>query len=359
VPAGSDAPSNLVSHTGRRATLAMVARAAGVSLPTVSRVLNGRGEVSAATRARVQRALHEFGYVPQPGRRARGGAQVIDLVFDDLVSPYSLEVLRGVVDAGAAAGVDVVVGRMPAEGTGPSRSELSWARRLRARGREGLIVVTSELSLEQVEGFGRAGLSLVLIDPLLIGPLNPPRAHVCSVGATNWLGGLAATQHLLELGHRRIAYAGGPLAATCSQARLHGYRAALENAGIPADPDLVSDGRFHYDDGLAAGARFLELSRPPTAIFAGSDAKALGVLEAARRRGLRVPDDLSVVGFDDTVLAELATPSLTTVRQPLQDMGRVALRRLLRLIAGEPLDSHHVELATDLVVRGSTAPPPR
>ncbi|GAA5170008.1 LacI family DNA-binding transcriptional regulator [Amycolatopsis dongchuanensis] len=338
--------------SGKRATLAMVAEAAGVSLPTASKVLNGRGDVSDATRARVEEALREFGYVPQTGRRLPVPTRVVDLVFDDLRSPYSLEILRGITEAGAEIGVDVVVGKVPAaEPAGPLAPEHSWAQRLKSSGRQGLIVVTSELSLAQVEGFARAGLPLVVIDPL-----NLPRVEVTSVGATNWSGGLAAAEHLLSLGHRRIAFAGGPLPASCSQARLHGYRAALENAGVPADPELVLHGDFQFESGLEMGTRLLSLPRPPTAVFAANDATALGVLEAARRRGMRVPEDLSVVGFDDTVLAELATPGLTTVRQPLHDMGRVALRTLLRLIAGETLDSHHVELATNLVVRGSTAP---
>ncbi|MTD52871.1 LacI family DNA-binding transcriptional regulator [Amycolatopsis pithecellobii] len=329
----------------------MVADAAGVSLPTASKVLNGRADVSAATRARVAEVLREFGYVPQAGRRTVAPARVADLVFDDLRSTYSLEILRGVTEAGAEAGVDVVVSRPPASvESGPLTPEDTWAQRLRSGGREGLIVVTSELSLAQVESFARAGLPLVVIDPL-----NLPRVEVTSVGATNWSGGLAATEHLLGLGHRRIAYAGGPLEASCSQARLHGYRAALENAGCATDPELVLHGGFQYGDGLDMGTRLLALDMPPTAIFAGNDAAALGVMEAARRRGLRVPEDLSVVGFDDTVLAERSTPALTTVRQPLQDMGRVALRTLLRLAAGETLDSHHVELATNLVVRDSTA----
>jgi len=336
---------------GKRPTLAMVADAAGVSLPTASKVLNGRGDVSASTRARVEEVLREFGYVPQAGRRVVPPARVVDLVFDDLVSPYALELLRGVTEAAAEAAVDVVVTRLPdAEHRGPLTPENSWAQRLKSSGREGLIVVTSELSLAQVEGFARAGLSLVVIDPL-----NLPRVEVTSVGATNWLGGIAAAEHLLDLGHRRIAFAGGPVQASCSQARLGGYRAALENAGVRVEPDLLRHGAFRYDDGLEMGTRFMALPHPPTAVFAASDATALGVMEAARRRGLRVPDDLSIVGFDDTVMASLATPALTTVRQPLEDMGRVAVRTLLRLIAGETLDSHHVELATNLVVRGSTA----
>ncbi|MEU5265782.1 LacI family DNA-binding transcriptional regulator [Amycolatopsis sp. NPDC021455] len=338
----------------KRATLATVAETAGVSLPTVSKVLNGRTDVAAETRTRVESALRELGYVPQNGRRTLAPSRVVDAVFDDLVSPYTLEVLRGVTDAGAELGIDVVVGRMPTpDPGGPLNPEDHWAQRLKSNDRSGLIVVTSELSLAQVESFENAGLPLVVIDPL-----NPPRAEVTSVGATNWSGGVTATEHLLSLGHRRIAFAGGPLEASCSQARLHGYRAALENAGVPFDPDLVRHGEFDHPDGLAMGERLLALAEPPTAVFAANDATALGVLEAARRRGLRVPQDLSVVGFDDTMLARLATPPLTVIRQPLNDMGRVAVRTLLKLITGDTLDSHHVELATQLVVRESTGPAP-
>jgi LacI family transcriptional regulator len=338
--------------SGKRATLAMVADAAQVSVPTASKVLNGRGDVSPSTRARVEEVLRDFGYVPQANRRTAAPTHVVDLVFDDLVSPYSLELLRGVTEAGAAEGVDIVVGRVPTTtGTGPMTSENNWAQRLKSSGREGIIVVTSELTLAQVEGFARAGLPLVVIDPL-----NLPRVEVTSVGATNWTGGVSATEHLLGLGHRRIAFAGGPVQASCSQARLHGYRAALESAKLEFDPELVLHGAFGYPDGLDMGTTLLALDNPPTGIFAASDATALGVMEAARKRGLRVPEDLSVVGFDDTLMAALATPALTTVHQPLQYMGRVALRTLLQLIAGKTLDSHHVELATHLVVRESTAP---
>lgn len=336
----------------RQVTLAMVAEVAGVSLATVSKVVNGREDVAGATRARIEAVLQEYGYVPQRGRRIAGPARTIDAVFDCLDSPYELEVMLGVTDAAAELGVDVVVGRARSgDRRGPLSPEDQWAQRLKSNGRAGLIVVTSELSLSQVEAFERAGLALVVIDPL-----NPPRAEVTSVGATNWTGGVAAAEHLLGLGHRRIGFAGGPTQSAPGQARLHGYRAALEGAGIAYDPRLVLHGTaFGYPEGVEMGGRLLDLDDPPTAVFGASDATALGVVEAARRRGVRVPDELSVIGFDDTVLARLATPALTVIRQPLQDMGRVALRTLFRLIDGAPLDSHHVELATHLVVRDSTA----
>jgi LacI family transcriptional regulator len=138
---------------------------------------------------------------------------------------------------------------------------------------------------------------------------------------------------------------------------MHGYRAALEAAGITVPEGYVRSGRFRYQDGVSGTAALLDLDEPPTAVFAGNDETAAGVIEAARIRGLRIPEDLSVVGFDDTQIARFASPPLTTVRQPLREMGAVALRTALRLAAKEKLDSHHVELATELVVRHSTAQP--
>jgi len=335
----------------KRSTLGMVASDSGVSLPTVSKVLNGRADVAPETRARVEAVLRRHQYVPQAARRTGAPESVIDLVFDDFVSPYSTEILHGVTDAGAEVGIGVVVGRFPTPTAGPLAPEDAWARRLIESRREGLIVVTSELTPAQLAAFDRVGLKLVVIDPV-----NLPRADVVSIGATNWSGGLSATRHLVELGHRRIAFIGGPVTASCSQARFHGYRAALENVAVSPDPELIVHGDFGFDAGLQWGKHLLDRPDPPSAIFAASDPMAVGVLAAARLRGLHVPQDLSVVGFDDSFLTQWSTPALTTVRQPLRDMGRVALRTVLRLIAGEPLDSHHVELATSLVIRGSSGP---
>ena len=338
----------------KRPTLATVASAAGVSMPTVSKVLNGRSDVSPDTRARVERVLREHQYVP-PRRSPRipATARVVDLVFNDLLNPYSTELMHGVIEAGDEAGVDVAVGRFPHRTDRGSREGArEWARRLVAADRAGIIVVTSELTIEQIAAFDEARLPLVVIDPM-----NLPRVDVVSVGATNWSGGFTATEHLVQLGHERIAFVGGSVRASCGQARLHGYLAALSTATIPVDPDLVCHGRFTYDTGYEQGLRLLRRAQPPTAIFAGCDPIAFGVIEAARERGLSVPTDLSVVGFDDTYTAAWSAPPLTTIRQPLQEMGRVALRTLVRLGAGQSLDSHHVELATRLIVRNSTAPP--
>ena len=332
----------------RRATLAVIAKAAGVSLPTVSKVLNGRADVAEVTRARVQRLLVEHDYVASAKRRGQMAGRVIDLAFNSLTSPYALEIIRGVTEAAAEEEVDVVVGQTPDDTLGAR-----WARKLAGSGREGIICVTSKLTAQQRRQFADMGIPLLVIDPV-----NLPTDDVPSVGATNWAGGLAATEHLIQLGHRRIAAIGGREDALCSRARLHGYRAALDAAGVPADPALVRHGNFQHEPAYRHALDLLDLEDQPTAVFAGSDLQAFAVIEAARVRGLRVPQDLSVVGFDDLPVARWVAPPLTTVRQPLTDMGRMAVRVLLRLAAGETLESHRVELATQLIVRESTAPPP-
>jgi LacI family transcriptional regulator len=336
-----------------RTTLAIVARAAGVSLPTVSKVLNGRPDVAADTRAHVERILREHDYAA-PAKRRRTQGRTVGLVFANMVSAYAAELIRGVTDGGSESGVDVVVGRaLDGDGQLGAAPPDSWARQLANAGREGIILVTPRLTSRQVASFERARIPLVVIDPI-----NLPREDVTSVGATNWAGGVSATEHLIALGHRRIAFVGGPQQAASSQARLHGYRAALENAALAVDADLVTHGNFHYDQAYHLGLQLLKRPDPPTAIFAASDVTAFGVMEAARTAGLRIPDELSIVGFDDTFIAAWSTPPLTTVHAPLRDMGRVAIRTLMRLVAGETLDSYHVELATHLVVRGSTGRPP-
>jgi LacI family transcriptional regulator len=337
-----------------RTTLATVAASAGVSVATVSKVLNGRSDVAATTRALVQEVLQKHDYAASAPQRSEVAAHpTVEVEVDGELRAYSSEIVQGVVDAGAQLGIAVVVStHVGRAGNRPAERPRAWARALAAAGRRAVIAVTSELTAEHLAALRRAKVPLVVVDPMAL-----PHARVTSIGSTSFAGGLTATQHLLVLGHRRIGYVGGPASAACNHARLHGYRAAMEAYDAPVLPGFVTMGRFDYVNGVTNGAAMLDLPEPPTAIFAGSDEVALGVIEAARARGLRVPQNLSLVGFDDTQLARMASPPLTTVRQPLREIGGVALRTALRLAAGETIESHHVELATTLVVRGSTAPP--
>jgi LacI family transcriptional regulator, galactose operon repressor len=329
----------------RRPTLAAIAAEAGVSLPTVSKVVNGRPDVAPDTRARVERLLGELRYHRPGGRRGRR-AGLVDVIFNGLDSPWAVEILRGIEDWCSAHSTGAAVSAIRHGSARPA----SWTSALASHDTDGVILVTSELTIPELDQVREESIPLVVVDPA-----NMPDPDVPSVGATNWAGGLAATDHLLSLGHHRIAAITGPADYLCSRARVDGYRSALERSGASFDETLVRNGDFHHEGGFQRGGELLDLAEPPTAIFAGSDQQALGVYEAARQRGLRIPEDLSVVGFDDLPTARWVSPPLTTIRQPLADMGRMAAEMLGNLIDGVALRSQRVELATELIVRESTA----
>jgi LacI family transcriptional regulator len=332
----------------QRPTIALIAAEAGVSQATVSKVINGRSDVAPATRERVERLLRSHNYLA-PGRQHRARRSgLVDLIIGGLDSAWAVEILRGVEAECAQRGVGTVVSLVPPGEATPS----SWAALPVLHHSDGVILVTSEVTEQQRAQVERNGVALVVIDPI-----DMPGNGVPSIGATNWAGGLSATEHLLGLGHRRIATIGGRKEMLCSQARIDGYRAALERAGIEVDRELIRFGDFQHEGGFRCAEELLALPEPPTAIFAGSDQQAMGVYEAARQAGLRIPQDLSVVGFDDLPMCEWLSPPLTTVRQPLEEMGRVAARTLFLLLEEQNLVSPRMELATELKVRHSTAPP--
>jgi len=330
---------------GSRITISTIAREAGVSVPTVSRVLNGRSDVAPQTRARVEELLHRYGYQRRAGRARDGAAGLVDLVFNDLDSPWAVEVIRGVEDVTHAAMVGTVVSAVH-QRPEPART---WLRNLQVRATDGVILVASDVPSPVHEGLRRLGIPTVVIDPAGV-----PTQDVPTIGAANWTGGVAATEHLLELGHRRIGFIAGPRRLLCSRTRLDGHLAALEAAGVEPAEELIQQGDFYHESGYECAGRLLGLDKPPTAIFASSDQMAFGAYEAVRRRGLRVPDDISIVGFDDLPEARWSSPPLTTVRQPLSEMGALAARTVLRLAQGERIESMRLELATELVVRDST-----
>jgi len=328
----------------RRITIAAIAREAGVSVPTVSRVINGRSDVAAGTRQRVEELLNRHDY-RRRSSRVNGGTELIDLVFNDLDSPWAVEIIRGVEEVAHSSGVGTVVSAIHRR----TASTRQWMQNLRARASDGVILVTSELASPVHAELRRLNVGVVVVDPAGV-----PSIDVPTIGATNSIGGLRATEHLISLGHKRIGFITGPMRLLCSQARLDGYRAALQAAGLTVSDELIYEGDFYHESGFSGGNTLLGLEKPPTAIFASSDQMALGVYEAVRQRGLRVPDDVSVVGFDDLPEVRWSSPPLTTVRQPLAEMGRLAARTVLRLAQGERIPSPRVELATELIVRDST-----
>lgn len=336
------------SGTSRRSTLAAIAAEAGVSTPTVSKVVNGRPDVAPSTRLRVERLLDEYYYMrPGDPDRRRNRPRLIDLVFNDLDSLWVVDIMRGVEQWAASHETGVAISAVRQGNARPA----SWTGTLAHHNSDGVIAVIPELTEQQHGQLHAAGIPLVVVDPV-----NPPPPDLPSVGATNWAGGLAATEHLLGLGHRRIAAIGGPEHYLCSQARLAGYSSALERARVKIDRALVRNSDFHHEGGFRCGGELLDLADRPTAIFAGNDQQALGVYEAARQRGLRIPQDLSIVGFDDLAIARWLPPPLTTVRQPLSEMGWEAAQMLGDLMEGGTRRGRRVELSTELVVRESTGP---
>jgi LacI family transcriptional regulator len=335
-----------------RVTLARVAQEAGVSPATVSKVVNGRAGVGAATRMAVEAAVEKSGYVAIAERQRpfRGaGEPLVEVLVEVFQHPYNATLLDGASQATEEAGAGLVVRLLTAV---VDEDALAWAQKLARAGRVGVIEVTARYSKARADALRTVGLPLVLVDPL-----DEPRTSVYNIGATNWAGGVEATRHLLELGHRRIAYVGGPPTIACNIARQHGYMAALHQAEVAFDPSLVLHGSFTFEHGLDAAMQFLSRRQRPTAIFAGSDLAALGVLEAARRLHISVPEQLSVVGFDNTGVAASSAPPLTTVHQPILQIGEAAVRTLFRLASGDAAPKR-IELATHLVVRASTAPVP-
>jgi LacI family transcriptional regulator, xylobiose transport system transcriptional regulator len=330
-----------------RATIATIAREAGVSVPTVSRVLNARSDVSAATRTRVEAAISRHGY-RRRGASASPPAPVVDVVFPELDGAWAVEVMRGVTRIAREEGLMVNLAES-ATRTAPGQG---WVDAVLARRPAGVILVVFDLTDEQHAQLTSRGIPFVVMDPA-----GEPAEGVPAIGSANWNGGMAAARHLLQLGHRRIGVIAGPPELLCSRARLDGYRAAMDMAGIAIEPALVRSGDFHVEGGREAGLALLRLPEPPTAVFAGSDLQALGLYEAARELGVRIPDELSVVGYDDLPVARWVGPPLTTIHQPLAEMAEMAARMVIAMSRGAAPVTRRLDLATSLVVRQSTAPP--
>ncbi|WP_020013494.1 LacI family DNA-binding transcriptional regulator [Promicromonospora sukumoe] len=337
-----------------RATLADVARHAGVSTSTASKALNGRHDIARSTRERVLEAVAALGYRPTT-QWEPPPARTIAAVFDALASPYVANVLDGILAAATSARANLLVRAAPDRAVRATRAAArAWVAEQKESGVAGIVGITLAAPNAVLQAAKEVRMPFVMIDPV---DVDDPRT--VSVGSSNWAGGRTATEHLLDLGHRRIGWIGGPAASAAARERLHGYRAALDSAGIDLEQELVRSDSFSIDTGLVHGRALLALPEPPTAIVTGDDEIAVGTLAAARELGVPVPGRLSVVGFDDTPQAGWTSPPLTSVHQPLAGMGRMAVETLLAMADGVQPASRHVQLATSLTVRDTTAPPAR
>jgi LacI family xylobiose transport system transcriptional regulator len=329
----------------KRVTLNQIAAQTGVSVTTISKVLNGAADVSSATRELVEDHLRTSGY---RRRRSAQRREYIEVVLHALGGEWALAVIEGVRESAARVGMAVSLSVSgDRHSPGPE-----WLDAVIRRRPTGIILLFADVPAEGREALKARGIPFVIIDPA-----GDPAPGIPAVGSANWSGGVAATRHLLELGHRRIAAITGPEQVMCSLARLDGYRAAMMSAGAAVEPEWIRFGDFQRDGGERHAAALLRLADPPTAIFAGNDLQALGVLHAAAAAGVAVPRGLSVVGFDDLPIAELASPRLTTIRQPLREMAEQATRLVLESVESPQPNVTRVELATSLVVRDSTAAP--
>ncbi|MFC4532140.1 LacI family DNA-binding transcriptional regulator [Sphaerisporangium dianthi] len=337
-----------------RATLADVARLAGVSPTTASKVLNGRTDVGAKTRELVLSVMAEIGYTPTAARHERPRVQALITMLDIVESRYAGTVLKGILVAASSAEAELLL-RLPARepiSTSPTAAR-TWLAEQKASGVAGIIALAVAVPGSVLTAAEDLEVPVVTIDPI-----DTTESRVVSIGSTNWAGGRSATEHVIRLGHRRIAWIGGPLGSAPSVERFHGYQAALDSAGITPDRALVRHEAFSVEAGLRHGHDILALDERPTAIVAGNDEIAVGILAAAKELHITVPGELSVTGFDDTPQTQWITPRLTSVRQPLVGMGRMAVETVLAMADGVQPASRHLQLATTLSVRDSTGPVP-
>jgi LacI family transcriptional regulator len=333
-------------HPRPRTTIRDVARQAGVSVATVSKVLNNRYGVAASTYAHVQKVIAELGYeaslVAQSLRNHR--TNVIGILVADL-EPFSTELLKGAADAIRGSGYELVIysaGGSTADHEGWERRYLS---RLSGTLIDGAILVTPTIIDVNY------GAPFVAVDPHT-GTSNMP-----TIDADNLRGARLATEHLIELGHKRIAMLTGRHDLQSSVLREQGYRQAMKKAQLEVDEQLVQPGEYHQAPSRNSARKMLARPNPPTAIFAANDISAIAAMAVAVELGLRVPADLSVVGFDNIPESALSNPALTTVEQPIRLMGCRAVEMLIELIRGHALEETHLTLDTRLLVRQSTAAP--
>ena len=333
----------------RAPTLRDVARVAGVSVPTVSKVLNGRDDVSPATRERVHEATAQIGYrrVPSAAVDALIAEQLVDLVLPAVGDSWASALIGGVERVAALGGLDLVIIMVRHD----DPQQRSWVERLVDHRSRGALIAVAQPTAAERRLLDRARIPFVLIDPA-----GTPDRSAPSVGVSNWAGGHDAASLLLEQGHRRFAVIAGDARSVNSRERTGGFLSGVRERQPEATVPVVYGG-WTTETTTQAASDLLRSASRPTAVFACNDNMALGVYEAAYGLGLRVPDDLSVIGFDDLVEARVASPPLTTVRQPIAEIGAAALRSLLDLRGGHPI-SRRLELATELVIRGSVAPPP-
>ncbi|GGS39893.1 LacI family DNA-binding transcriptional regulator [Deinococcus knuensis] len=329
-------------------TIADVARLAGVSKVTVSKTLNNTGRISEETRQRVLKAAQDLGYVANPAARRLRGARtnLIGMVIPELISPYFAEVARAAAEVASEAGLDLGVFTTSRN---PQR-ERERVATLTSGVADGVLIVVPTDAAQHIATLEKSRVPIVLLSHFGVSTDLP------NIRADSYHGARAATEHLIGLGHRRVAFISGAVESSQAYERLRSYRDTMAAHGL-TDPALIRTGNFTQRRGFEAAGELLDLPDPPTAIFAASDATAFGVMDAVKDRGLRVPHDISVVGFDDVAAASQCHPALTTVRHPVHEMSEAALNLLADALQGRNVRGTQLDFPSELVVRDSTAAP--
>jgi LacI family transcriptional regulator len=326
-----------------------VAEAAGVSTTSVSRYLNGHIVLPPATASRIDLAVHELGYRPNAiaRRLSRGASETLGFVTTDIAYPFFAAVASAAEEEASRLGYSMAI----FNSRNDMSRELLFLSKIGDRQVDGMLFMTNHVddgSLARKIGQSRR---VVLLDEDVAGSEAP------RVFAANETGGRLATRHLIEQGHTRIAYVSGPTGMISAEERFRGFSAALAEAGLLPDPDLIYFGRYEEDFGTSAFQQFWSIDNPPTAVFATADMLAIGVIKAARASGLEVPGDLSVVGFDDMLHVNLLTPPLTTVRHSATEFGRQGVRLLVDTIKGNPTPDAPIRIPVELIIRDSVSRP--
>ncbi|MGG4405544.1 catabolite control protein A [Geobacillus stearothermophilus] len=326
-------------------TIYDVAREANVSMATVSRVVNGNPNVKPSTRKKVLEAIERLGY--RPNAVARGLASkkttTVGVIIPDISNIFFAELARGIEDIATMYKYNIILSNSDQN----KEKELHLLNTLLAKQVDGLLFMGGTITEEHVAEFQKSSVPIVLA--ATVGPEEIPSVNIDYEQAT-----FEAVTYLLEKGNRRVAYVTGPTDDPINQRKLAGYRRALEERGVPYDEELVVEGDNSYDSGLEAYEKIAELAERPTAVFAGTDEMALGIIHSAQDYHVRVPEEVEVVGFDNTRLATMVRPRLTTVVQPMYDIGAVAMRLLTKYMNKEKVDNHIVVLPHRLEVREST-----
>jgi LacI family repressor for deo operon, udp, cdd, tsx, nupC, and nupG len=328
-------------------TIKDVATLAAVSIATVSRVLNGNSNVSEETRARVLDAIRKLNYQPNALARnlRRSETRTITAIFPDLANTFFSRIIKGMEKVADERGFNILIG----DTNNDPVKEMKFINLLRERRTDGIIFTTARVDSRHI-------IEISDKAPVVLACEYFPNIDIPSVGIDNVRAAYNATNYLIELGHKRIAHIGGPVNVILSHDRLKGYCMALEHNRIQVDETLIRTGTFYFDSGYEAMLSLLDVERRPTAVFAASDEMAIGAIKAIKEKGLRVPDDISVVGFDDIALAELVDLPLTTISQPVYKIGTTAMEMLTDLVAGRCLAHRQIILEAKLVIRRSTAP---